>query len=135
MFSVFCMWYYSNHLFIKLHCYLQWDKQYTDNLQVCEGSFILEFVFRGFVLTIIFSLRKLKLHLYLFHRRQEMMKNILSTERTDSKIINNISLWETTILDSLVIDNWLNKTHASFFSISPFSSDSCSKSINWKWIQ
>lgn len=34
-----------------------------------------------------------------------MMKRILSTEETDSKIINNISLQETTILDSLVIDS------------------------------
>lgn len=34
-----------------------------------------------------------------------MMKRILSTVETDSKIINNISLQETTILDSLVFDS------------------------------
>lgn len=49
-----------------------------------------------------------------------MMKRILSTEGTVSKIVNNISSRETTILDSLVIDSWLDKAHASFISISPF---------------
>lgn len=47
------------------------------------------------------------------------MKRILSREGTDSKIVNNISSQETTILDSLVSDSSLNKNPFSFL-FSPF---------------
>lgn len=73
MFSIFYMWCYLNHLFISnwvVTCY-----ERSNTLIICKsvkGSLylILEFLFfRGFILTIILFLSKLKLHMHFFSKQ------------------------------------------------------------------